>query len=695
MSRVCAVSFTCLALLMSLPASAQNPPEEFGPAKKKKGPLITVAGFSPESGKVGTEVTIRGTGFTSKTRLLFGGRPVRPTQVRATSITFKVPASFGDGAVVLRHPGVARDVRVGSFAVATTAQITRFAPQSGIRGSRVEISGSGFRRTDRVLMNGKEIEVNRSAPRRIVVTIPKDATADYLTVVSADGGRVRTKAMFKVRLPAPTITAIAPDHGVPGTQVRVSGRNLTAEDVVLYGKTTAKIAGRGAGYIDVIIPPKVKAAGFLSVRNSNGEARAAQMFKLEQPAVVTRITPTFGKVGQKVEIYGRHFRAGDRVMLGDKEVRVVQLRGKQISVIIPEGAPNGPLEVVRGQMRVSSPQKYEVVTAPIIDRLDPSGGKPGARVTLTGRYFSRDASVYYGAKKLRILKRKGDHTLVVQVPKRATEQALRVRTRGGEARSPQTFRVHVAPIITGLSPRTGPPGTRVTISGKNLGSVDAVLLAGKPLTVVSSDAKKLEVEIPLGAASGPIKVQSFGKWKALKYRFKVLAAPEIAGFSPEAGPPGIEIAITGRHFTADTEILFGKTPLEVLRREKGRLTVKMPGIVKPGELYLRARSGASETRSAKKFKVLAPALITGFSPDRVEAGARVTIRGRNFTNATKVFWGKRALKVMRIGPKGRTLEVKIPTRTLGARYLFVDDGGGKARSATMLEVRTPPPKRRR
>jgi hypothetical protein len=695
MKRGSAVFAMCLATLVAIPASAQERAQERfdKPNEKKKGPVITVDGFSPNQGEVGTEVTIHGKGFSPRMQLLLGGRPVKPKQVRPEAIVFEVPGAHGDGTIVLRHPEVARDIQVGTFSLVTTVRITGFAPQSGIPGTRVEIAGSGFGKDDRVLMNGNEVHINRSTPGRLVITIPDNATTDHLTVLTPSGQATRTQAAFDVRIPAPAISGFSPERGLPGTQVRITGQNFSNNAQVLYAKLTLAVTSRSNDSLEVVIPASARGDDFFTISGPNGQARSTRKFELQKPASVKRITPASGKAGTSVQIIGSGFLPGDRVTLGGLALEVLLLRPTQITVRIPTGAQSGPLMVERDPMKVESPQHFQMEAAPIVEDFSPAGGKAGSQVTITGQNFSRDAIVYYGTQKLGVLRRAGTNTLVVKIPAKAADQVFVVHTRAGQASAAQPFQVHVFPVLASIEPVRGVPGTRVTLRGTNLHNVHAVSLGDAPLTIVERAPAQAVVEIPLGTRSGLIQVQSFDKWLPSKLRFDVLEGPTITGFAPQAGPPGSQIIIEGTGFTPETVVLFGDTQLTPTLLEATRVEARIPASARPSRYYLRARNGLSETRSTVQFRVTAPAAITGFTPERAEAGTTVVIRGKNFTATTKVLWGNVALSVRRVGPDGDRLEVEIPRQVVGAHYLIVEEGGARTRSAAMLEVLTPAPRR--
>lgn len=689
--RACTCTILAILLVLAAPGPADGQSWKGPTGSENRDELVVVQEFSPKSGGVGDEVTIEGRGFNQRTRILVGGRPVKPVRVRSTALVFRMPEQYGDGMIVLRHPGVARDIEVGRFRVAASVQITRFAPQSGIRGTRVEIQGAGFSEGVRVLMNGKELEINRLAPKRLVVTIAQDATTDYLVVAKGQGEEVRTDEMFRVNLPAPTIDSLTPEAGLPGMTVRISGKYFTAEDRVLYGKHQLAITARGSGYVEVKIPSEERVPRVIEIVNANGRGRSAHAFRLEKPPVLKRVVPTSGKPGTSLVIHGSGFRAGDRVMLSETALEIVELRATRISALLPADCSSGALVVERGTARIESRQRFEVIRMPVIKSFEPRGGKPGGRVTIIGEHFTRDAVVYYGAKKLKIVRRRGAEALVVNLPGKIEEDVFRVQTRGGEARSAQMFQIHRPPEVAALTPTSGVPGTQVTVAGKNLGSIDALLLGQSRLEILTRESGRLVVRIPVGAKTGRVAFESFGKSKISKFRFEVLPGPDIRIFTPRSAPPGAELVIEGDNLHAETELFLGDNQLEILRRTSDRIVARIPVRMKSGQYVVMARAGSSESRAADKLSVIEPAVITGFAPERAEAGSQVVIRGRNFDMNTKVYWGDVLLSIVSIDKRGEKMVVNIPERTMGARYLEVDSGGVRGQARSMLEVVTPRP----
>jgi hypothetical protein len=65
---------------------------------------LSVTGFAPASGPVGTIVTIRGTGFVSVSAVRFNGKPARFLRDSATQIRAQVPVGARTGRVSVTTP---------------------------------------------------------------------------------------------------------------------------------------------------------------------------------------------------------------------------------------------------------------------------------------------------------------------------------------------------------------------------------------------------------------------------------------------------------------------------------------------------------------------------------------------------------------------------------------------------------------
>jgi uncharacterized repeat protein (TIGR03803 family) len=102
-----------------------------------------------------------------------------------------------------------------------------------------------------------------------------------------------------------------------------------------------------------------------------------------------------------------------------------------------------------------------------------------------------------------------DTYLTATVPAGATTGKINVTTPSGTLTSNQNFRV--TPQIFSFSPTSGPPGTKVTITGESFTQTAAVTLAYKyPLTYTVNSDTQITATIPTSATTGEISVRGPG-----------------------------------------------------------------------------------------------------------------------------------------------------------------------------------------
>jgi hypothetical protein len=133
----------------------------------------------------------------------------------------------------------------------------------------------------------------------------------------------------------------------------------------------------------------------------------------------------------------------------------------------------------------------------------------------------------------------------------------------------------------------------------------------------------------------------------------------------------------------DSVLLHGRS-LPIVARKGNALEVEIPHGAYSGNIAVQIRDQVQPT--SFHFQVLQGATIHSVLPGRVRAGETVTLRGIGFDERTRVFWGQHELRVMGISQNGKRIEVLAPSRGKGTQYLSVDDGSGRVRTATSLEI---------
>ena len=118
--------------------------------------------------------------------------------------------------------------------------IASFSPTTGVGGTLVTITGSGFTGATSVLLGTSAISFLVVNDTTITFVVPGGGTATGTITIVTPSGTV-TSSPFNISPTAPTITSISPTSALPGAQVTITGTflsNVTAVSVRGAGTTT-------------------------------------------------------------------------------------------------------------------------------------------------------------------------------------------------------------------------------------------------------------------------------------------------------------------------------------------------------------------------------------------------------------------------------------------------------------------------
>lgn len=140
-----------------------------------------------------------------------------------------------------------------------------------------------------------------------------------------------------------------------------------------------------------------------------------------------------------------------------------------------------------------------------------------------------------------------------------------------------------SPIITSFTPTSGVPGTTVTVQGFNFTNINTVTMGGSPAASFTVNSPNLLTAVVGTGATGSVELTSNrGKGSLRGFTF---SPPIVTSFSPERGPTGTTVTITGLRFNptaADNIVYFGTARATVINATTTELTVTVP----PGATYL-------------------------------------------------------------------------------------------------------------
>lgn len=167
---------------------------------------VVIADFSPNSGPVGTSVTITGAGFSSTASantVRFNGVAATVTSASATGLTVTVPGGATSGLVSVTVAGStgtsATDFTVSTDSMGTGPTVTNVNPLIAAVGSTVTVAGDHFGNQSSgvwVRVNGRNALVTSVTPTQITFTVPSNATTGYVAVGTPNGSAMQTALLF-------------------------------------------------------------------------------------------------------------------------------------------------------------------------------------------------------------------------------------------------------------------------------------------------------------------------------------------------------------------------------------------------------------------------------------------------------------------------------------------------------------------
>ncbi|PTL79262.1 IPT/TIG domain-containing protein [Vitiosangium sp. GDMCC 1.1324] len=627
----------------------------------------TVGRFSPASGEVGTQVIIDGSSFTGVSRVEFNGVPASSVSLTGDGrLSASVPAAASTGPIrVVTSAGSVTSST--PFTVLSMPAVTGFTPTHGTIGTPVTLTGTGFTRVRQV-----RIESSRNATFMVVsdtemkLLVPLGASTGRITLIAASFSYSEDEFVVDASS-APTLTSIRPSAGGVETLVSLYGSGFTGTTRVSFNGIPARYFSLSSdGALSVQVPPGAT-SGPIQVINSVGSATSSTSFTVLPPPTVTGLSPASGPVGTRVTLTGTGFTGTSTVRFGNISAsRFEVLSDTQMTADVPGGAVSGPVTLSGSAGTSLSSVDFSVVSscAPFITGFSPeSGGPNSVTITVQGGCFSGTTQVRLNGSPARFWVA-SDASLYLWAPEGATSGPISVQNPLGTATSSRPFTVVPGPVISRISPTSGPPGTQVTVTGTGLASTYWASVTGG----ISSSYKVLGdtqvvVTIPKGGRSGPIVLYTSGGMavSAESFTLQAVNAPSLTGFAPARAGPGTEVLLEGSGFTGLTEVRFNgvKSELFSYTGSDTRLFVVVPLGATTGPITVVNTQGSATSSASLIIDSASVVSLTGVSPARAAVGATVELSGTNLSGCQALFPGlSSAARVL--SNTGTRMQVIVP-----------------------------------
>jgi uncharacterized repeat protein (TIGR01451 family) len=264
--------------------------------------------------------------------------------------------------------------------------------------------------------------------------------------------------------------------------------------------------------------PEGATTGPISVETSYGIAVTTNVFTVTgRPApVINSFEPTSGYEGMLVELWGSNLLDVISVTLNGVLAETIPQTdplGRQFWIHVPTNATTGPITITSkwGSYTTSSNFTVLPLPAPVVTSFEPSSGRPGTVVMLYGSNLDLVRTVRFnGASAGFWAIWQGG--ISATVPRSARTGPITVEGKGGTNTTEGIFVLEPPPgfVISDFTPKSGPVGTTVRISGSKLDQIVEVWF-GDAEAAFAFDGDLVAV-VPTGATSGQILLYPRGYW---------------------------------------------------------------------------------------------------------------------------------------------------------------------------------------
>jgi hypothetical protein len=244
--------------------------------------LPSVTSFSPQSGGVGTYVTILGTNFNTNSgyTIMVNNSTTSGYSSNTTALGFNIPNGVTSDklkiSIVLNGTTIELP---GEFTI-TPPEVNGLNQNSGIIGSLITVSGAnltndtGTYASPEIKVGGISASIQSITSSEIKFYVPQGlSTGSYNVTMKTPIRELTITDQFT--LTSPTIDSFSPSSGVPYSYVTITGKNLGSS---YYGSSVSLGANQASIYswtdtsITFVVPYYMSAGSYTITVNTGGQS---------------------------------------------------------------------------------------------------------------------------------------------------------------------------------------------------------------------------------------------------------------------------------------------------------------------------------------------------------------------------------------------------------------------------------------
>ncbi|MEU1668094.1 IPT/TIG domain-containing protein [Streptomyces sparsogenes] len=491
--------------------------------------------------------------------------------------------------------------RTDAHAAAAAPVVSSVSPSSGLAGTAVVITGSGFTGATQVRFGTALSSFTVVSDTRINATVPAGSGTVQITVTTPNGTSTQNVTFTYATATAPTLTSLSPASGPTGggNTVVLTGTGFTGATQVLFGTTAAPSFTVNSPTQITATAPAGSGSVQVKVTTPGGSSNTLTYTYVSGPAI-SSLSPSAGPQagGNTVLITGTNLATTTSVHFGATSVAFTVLSNTQVSAAAPPGTGSVNVNVTTPG-GTSNNLTYTYSAIPTVSTVSPGQGPTGGgnTVVITGTGFTGATQVLFGATPATSFTVNSPTQITATAPPGVAGASLvNVVTPGGTS-SPGAFYFYVAPpALTSLSPPSGPAagGNTVVINGFNLTLTTAVHIgaASVPFTVLNDS--QVSFAAPPGTGTANVNVTTpGGTSNNLTYTY--VAAPALSGLNPNLGPEsgGTVVTVTGTNLATATSVHFGAVSAAFTVLSDTQLTAVAPPGTGTANVNVTATGGTS------------------------------------------------------------------------------------------------------
>ena len=620
-----------------------------------------------------------------------------PVQVTVTTNTSSPANAF----VIKRNPWSGKNiVNMPPCAIAGSDQVISDAAVANLQGRATDDGdpAAGALTTTWSQLSGPGIVTfgNANTP---ATSASFSENGVYVLRLTADDGQLQKSDEVTIVVnasggsDAPMIASFAPMSGGTGAMVTIAGNNFTGATSVFFNGAAATAftinsnsgivatvpAGVTTGKIMILTATSagVSADDFV-VSSSGGDGFKTFTFRPTDDAHVQSLTPSTN-YGSVTELRVDTNSAAD--------VTNVYLKFNVTDVTGPLHSARLRLRCTDGSAQGGSvyavSNDYSDASAPWVE----SGLRWNNAPVITGNAVNTMGAISTGQTvELNIAAAfAGNGTYSFAINTTSSNASLHYSKEGTTPPELVIQTLPEPPVIASFAPSSGTVTTEVTITGNKFDGATAVAFHGIPAMFTVDSDTQIRATVPAGATTGKISITNPDGTGSSPTNFTVLPPLVIDSFTPASGPAGTEVTMTGVRFTGTTAVTFNGTPAASFVEDSDtQLRATVPVGATTGKI--NATNALGTGGSATNFIMLAPPVISSFTPANGPATTEVTINGSFFIGATGVSFNGSAATSFVVNSDTKIRAVVPNGATPGAGKIVVTNPLGSAASAAEFTI---------